>query len=157
MAYNPWSGEPGQYWGGYVDIDKPFYFIPYDSLRNLTDDRSGQRINLSSIKSREAITQKGKANLVGIEAALWSETNRTPGQFEYKLLPKLLAVAERAWAKDPAWATEIDERKSKQLYGQAWSEFISRVGNQELPRLEVYGGGFAYRIPTAGEKLMGEK
>ncbi len=154
MAYNPMSDEPGQYWGGYVDIDKPFYFIPYNYLRNLTDDRTGQRINPSSIKSREAITEKGKANLVGIEAALWSETNRTPLEFEYKLLPKLLAVAERAWSKDPVWASEPDERKSEQLYGQAWSEFISRVGNYELPRLDEYGGGFQYRIPTAGAKLM---
>lgn len=157
MAYNPSSEEPGQYWGGYVDIDKPFYFIPYNYLRNLTDDRTGQRIHPSSIKSREAITEQGKANVVGIEAALWSETNRTPLQLEYKLLPKLLAVAERAWAKDPAWSIEADERKSEQLYRQAWSEFISRVGNQELPRLEVYGGGFAYRIPTAGAKLIGGK
>lgn len=154
MAYNPSSGEPGQYWGGYVDTDKPFYFIPYNYLRNLTDDRTGQRINPSSIKSREAITEKGKANIVGIEAALWSETNRTPLQFEYKLLPKLLAVAERAWAKDPAWATETDDQKSEQLYGQAWSAFINRVGNHELPRLDVYGGGFQYRIPTAGAKLI---
>ncbi len=157
MAYNPSSGEPGQYWGGYVDTDKPFYFIPYNYLRNLTDDRTGQRINPSSIKSREAITEKGKANIVGIEAALWSETNRTPLQFEYKLLPKLLAVAERAWAKDPAWATETDDQKSGQLYGQAWSEFINRVGNYELPRLDVYGGGFQYRIPTAGAKLIDGK
>lgn len=154
MAYNPSSGEPGQYWGGYVDIDKPFYFIPYNYLRNLTDDRTGQRINPSSLKSREAITEKGKANLVGIEAALWSETNQTPLHLEYKLLPKLLAVAERAWAKDPAWATETDDRKSEQLYGQAWSEFINRVGKQELPRLDVYGGGFQYRIPTAGAKII---
>ena len=157
MAYNTSSSEPGQYWGGYVDTDKPFYFIPYNYLRNLTDDRTGQRINPSSIRSREAITEKGKANLVGIEAALWSETNRTPLQFEYKLLPKLLAVAERAWAKDPAWATETDDRKSEQLYGQAWSTFISTVGKRELPPLDLYGGGFQYRIPTAGAKLSGGK
>ena len=157
MAYNTSSSEPGQYWGGYVDTDKPFYFIPYNYLRNLTDDRTGQRISPASIRSREAITEKGKANIVGMEAALWSETNRTPGQFEYKLLPKLLAVAERAWAKDPVWATEPDDRKSEQLYGQAWSAFISRVGNHELPRLDVYGGGFQYRIPTAGAKLIAGK
>lgn len=157
LAYNQSSDEPGQYWGGYVDIDKPFYFIPYDYLRNLKDDGTGQRISQSSLKSREAITEKGKANLVGIEAPLWSETNRSPAQFEYKLLPKLLAVAERAWAKDPAWAIETNQPKSDQLYQQAWSEFIHVVGKRELPRLDTYAGGFQYRIPTAGAKLVNGK
>ena len=157
MAYNPLSDEPGQYWGGYVDIDKPFYFIPYNYLRNLKDDNTGQRLAPSSIKSREPLTETGKANIVGMQAALWSETNRSPAQFEYKLLPKLLAVAERAWAKDPAWATEPNNQKSDALYGLAWSEFISVVGKRELPRLDRYDGGFLYRIPTAGVKLIGGK
>ncbi len=157
MAYNPSSEEPGQYWGGYVDIDKPFYFIPYNYLRNLKDDNTGQRIVPSAIKSREALTETGRANIVGMEAALWSETNRSPAQFEYKLLPKLLAVAERAWAKDPAWATEPDDQKSDALYGLAWSEFINTVGKRELPRLDGYGGGFQYRIPTAGVKRIAGK
>lgn len=157
LAYNPSSDEPGQYWGGYVDIDKPFYFIPYDYLRNLKDDYTGQRVDPAAIKSRVAVTEKGKANLVGIEAPLWSETNRSTDQFEYKLLPKLLAVAERAWAKDPAWATETDDAKSEELYAQAWSEFINTVGKRELPRLDTYAGGFQYRIPTAGAKVVDGK
>jgi hexosaminidase len=68
-----------------------------------------------------------------------------------------LAVAERAWAKDPTWAVETDQAKSDQLYRQAWSEFISTVSKRELPRLDMYGGGFQYRIPTAGAKLVGGK
>lgn len=157
MAYNSSSGEPGQYWGGYVDIDKPFYFIPYNYLRNLKDDLTGQRLNPSVIKGRVPLTERGKANIVGIEGPLWAETNKSPEDLEYKLLPKLLAVAERAWAKDPAWAVETDQAKSDQLYRQAWSEFISTVGKRELPRLDVYGGGFQYRIPTAGAKLVDGK
>ncbi len=157
LAYNPSSEEPGQYWGGYVDIDKPFYFVPNDYLRNLKDDYTGQKIAPSAIRSRVAVTEKGKANLVGIEAPLWSETNRSPTDFEYKLFPKLLAVAERAWAKDPAWATETDETKSEQLYNQAWSEFMHTVGKRELPRLDTVAGGFQYRIPTAGAKVIDGK
>ncbi|GAB3015903.1 family 20 glycosylhydrolase [Spirosoma pulveris] len=153
LAYNSSSEEPGQYWGGYVDTEKPFSFIPYNYLRNLKDDFTRKRIAPSMIKSRESVTEAGKANLVGIEAPLWSETNRTPQQFEYKLLPKLLAVAERAWAKDPAWALEKDDAKSDQLYNQAWSEFLHVVGKRELPRLDVYAGGYQYRIPAVGAKV----
>ncbi|MBO0947696.1 family 20 glycosylhydrolase [Fibrella forsythiae] len=157
LAYNPLSEEAGQYWGGYVDIDKPFYFIPYNYLRNLKDDNTGQRIDQNRIRSREMITEKGKANIVGIEAPLWAETNRSTPQFEYKLLPKLLAVAERAWAKDPEWAREKDERKSEQLYNRAWSEFLHTVGKRELPRLDSFAGGFQYRIPTAGASIVANK
>lgn len=157
LAYNQLSEEPGQYWGGYVDIDKPFYFIPYDYLRNLKDDNTGNRISPSLIKSREVLTAKGKANIMGIEAPLWSETNRNPQQFEYKMFPKLLAVAERAWAKDPTWATEKNEAKSEQLYNQAWSEFINTIGKRELPRLDVYAGGYDYRIPPVGAKVINGK
>lgn len=157
MAYNPSSGEPGQYWGGYVDLDKPFYFIPYNYLRNLKDDRTGRRLDPSLIKGRVPLTERGRANIVGIEGPLWSETNKSPADLEYKLLPKLLSVAERAWAKDPTWATEADEAKSDRLYQQAWSEFIHTVGKRELPRLDEYAGGFQYRIPTAGAKVIGGK
>lgn len=157
MAYNPSSGEPGQYWGGYVDLDKPFYFIPYNYLRNLKDDRTGKQLDPSLIKGRVALTERGKANIVGIEGPLWAETNKSPADLEYKLLPKLLSLSERAWAKDPAWATEPDDAKSDRLYNQAWSEFVHTVGKRELPRLDVYAGGFLYRIPTAGAKVIGGK
>ena len=157
MAYNPSSGEPGQYWGGYVDIDKPFYFIPYNYLRIIKDDRTGRQLDPSVIKGRVPLTARGQANIIGIEAPLWAETHKSPADLEYKLLPKLLSVAERAWAKDPAWATETDPAKSDALYGRAWSEFINRVGKRELPRLDTYGGGFQYRIPTAGAKRIGGK
>jgi len=154
LAYNTSSTEPGLYWGGYVDIEKPFYFIPYNYLKNLKEDDLGKPLNPATIKSRTALTAQGQANIVGMEAPLWSETNRTPEQFEYKLLPKLLGVAERAWAKDPQWATEKSASQSEILYNRAWSQFINTVGKRELPRLDAYAGGFQYRIPTAGAKII---
>ena len=157
LAYNTSSEEPGQYWGGYVDIDKPFYFIPFDYLRNFKDDKTGKLYPASAIKSREPLTAAGRANIVGIEAPLWSEKILSPDQLEYKLVPKLLAVAERAWAKDPAWAEETNAAQSDQLYTQAWSEFVHTLSERELPRLDTYAGGFQYRIPTAGAKVASGK
>ena len=69
---------------------------------------------------------------------------------EYMLLPKLLGLAERAWAKDPDWATETDTTKSKLLYHEAWNQFVNVLGKRELPRLDNYHNGFNYRIPNAG-------
>lgn len=150
MSYNTAFAETGQYWGGYVDTDKPFSFIPYDYLRNLKEDDRGNPLNKAVIKSKETLTAAGRANIVGMEAPLWAETIKTPAQQEYLLLPKLLGVAERAWAKDPVWATEKEAAKSQVLYNQAWSEFANVVGKRELPRLDAYRGGYRYRIPTAG-------
>ena len=157
MAYNTSSDEPGQYWGGYVDIDKPFYFIPFDYLRNFKDDKTGKVYPSSVIKSREPLTAAGRTNIVGIEAPLWSEKILSSGQLEYKLLPKLLSAAERTWAKDPTWAVETNTAKSDELYGRAWSEFVNTVAARELPRLDYYAGGFSYRIPTAGAKVVAGK
>jgi hexosaminidase len=71
------------------------------------------------------------------------------------LLPKLLALAERAWAADPAWALESDPAKSEALYREAWSRFVNVVGRRELPRLDRELPGLEYRIPTPGLKAEG--
>lgn len=149
LAYNQSFNEPGLSWGGYVDIDKPFYFIPFNYLKNLKDN-NGNPINMATIKGKEPLTAVGKANIVGLQGAVWSENIRNPERLEYMLLPKLLGLAERAWAKEPAWAIENDPLKSEQLYQIAWSEFINVVGKRELRRLDQYAGGFLYRVPTPG-------
>ena len=43
--------------------------------------------------------------------ALWGETIKSPNDMEYMLLPRLLGFAERAWAKDPDWATRTRYHK----------------------------------------------
>ncbi len=139
LAYNDSYYEPGQYWGGYVDVEKPFRFVPYDYYRSLDDKTIGERL-----------TEAGKGNIVGLQAPLWSEIITSPERMEYLLLPKLYGLVERAWAAAPAWATEPDEGKAGALYATDWSIFLNTVAKHELPRANHYAGGFAYRIPTAG-------
>lgn len=150
LASNKSFAENGQNWGGYVDVDKLFYFIPFDYYKNMKEDEEGNPADPERYKNKERLTSLGKSNIVGLQAPLWSENIKTPEQFEYMLLPKLLGLAERAWAKDPAWAREEDAEKGKVLYEQAWSEFVNVLGKKELPRLNYYAGGFKYRIPTPG-------
>lgn len=150
MAYTRDYNEPGFYWGGYVDIDKPFYFIPFDLYKNSKEDGAGNPLPASTFIGKDRLTEYGQDNITGIQAALWSETVKTPAQLEYLLLPKLLGMAERAWAKDPSWAKEKDDAKATALYNEAWSVFANVVGKKELPRLATWNGGYGYRIPTAG-------
>lgn len=150
MATTKSFEEIGQYWGGYVDVDKPFYFIPYDMFKNIQEDERGNPIDRKKLEGKDKLTEFGKSNIVGMQAPLWSEIIKSPERFEYLLLPKLFGVAERAWAKDPEWAKEADPVKSVALYNQAWSEFANVLGKREIPRMNHYSGGFNYRIPTAG-------
>lgn len=150
MAYTRDYNEPGFYWGGFVDVDKPFYFIPFDLYKNSKEDGAGNPLPASTFIGKDRLTEYGQDNITGIQAALWSETVKTPAQLEYLLLPKLLGMAERAWAKDPSWAKEKNEAKATALYNEAWSIFANVVGKKELPRLAVWNGGYRYRIPTAG-------
>jgi hexosaminidase len=150
LAYQKNFYEQGHYWGGYLDIDKPFRFIPFDYYKNATHDINGNVVTKTFFDKKERLTDYGRENIVGIQGLLWAETLTTPQRMEYMMLPKLLAVAERAWAKDPSWATERDSTKAADLYNQDWSAFLNVVGKRELPRLDYYKGGFQYRIPTPG-------
>jgi len=149
--------EPGYYWGGYVDVDKPFYFIPFNYYKNATEDINGNKITQDYFKNKERLTPQGRQNIVGIQGLLWGETSPGAAQMEYKLLPKLLALAERAWASSPAWADEPDSLKAMKLYQQDWSRFVNVMGKRELPRLAYYAGGFQYRIPTPGAVIKNGK
>ncbi|SDM17329.1 hexosaminidase [Catalinimonas alkaloidigena] len=154
MAYQKAFDEPGYYWGAFLDLDKPFSFIPYDYFKNVTTDKLGNPLSPTSFLGKTRLTDYGKEHIVGIQGLLWSETIQGPEAMEYRLLPKLLGMAERAWAPAPAWATEPDSARSAALYQDAWSEFVNVVGKRELPRLDHYAGGFHYRIPTPGARSI---
>ena len=69
---------------------------------------------------------------------------------EYLLIPRLLALAERAWSDDPAWVKEKHPAISQELHDEALSVFVNILGKRELPRLDYYNGGINYRVPTPG-------
>ncbi|WP_247651875.1 family 20 glycosylhydrolase [Chitinophaga eiseniae] len=150
MAYMKSFDEPGFYWGGFVDVDKPFYFIPFDYYKNQKVDGRGNPVTPELFVGKDRLTGFGASNIPGIQGLLWSETVTSSDRMEYMILPKLLGLAERAWAQDPAWATEKDATKADAMYAQAWSVFSNVMGKREMPRLDYYEGGFNWRIPTAG-------
>jgi hexosaminidase len=155
LAWNPNSEETGLDWGGYVDVRKPFDFIPLDYYRNVRLDRRGNPLDPAVFAGKDRLTDYGRAHIVGIQGNLWSETLGGDGRLEYMMLPKLFGLAERAWAPDPDWAREGDAAKSESLYHEAWSRFVNVVGQRELPRLDREIPGLNYRIPTPGLKVDG--
>ena len=151
LAWNPNPEESGLDWGGYVDLRKPFQFIPFDYYRNVRLDHSGNPLDASVFIGKDRLTDYGRANILGIQGNLWSETLGGDGRLDSKLVPKLLGLAERAWAAEPDWAAEREPAKSEPPYREAWSRFVNVLGKRELPRLDREG--VRYRIPTPGLKL----
>ncbi len=157
MAHYKSFDEPGYYWGAFVDIDKPFSFIPYDYFKNTKVDRDGLPINKNIFIGKQRLTDYGKTNIAGLQGCLWGENIKTPERMEYMIFPSILGLAERAWAQNPQWATEPDTTKSEAMYQQAWSDFVNILGKSELPRLTYLNGGYGYRIPKPGVILQGGK
>lgn len=154
MAYYKAFEEPGYYWGAFVDIDKPFSFIPYDYFKNTKEDKFGNPIDSTLFIGKQRLSDYGKTNIVGMKGLLWAETLVTQDRMEYMLMPKLLAIAERAWSKDPDWAVTADKAQAAKQYQKDWSSFVNRVAKRELPRLDYYAGGFNYRIPQPGAAIV---
>lgn len=154
MAYQKAFDEPGYYWGEYVDIDKGFSFVPFNTFLNANKDKFGNLLKPGFYDTKERLTEKGKANIVGIQGLLWSETVKGGRDLEYRLMPKLLGLAERAWAADPEWAREPDSAKRKVLYDLAWSKFVNTIGKKELPRIDASFKELNYRLPPAGATII---
>jgi len=148
LAWNQNPEETGLDWGGYVDLRKPFQFIPFDYYRNVPVDPS-------VFAGKDRLSDYGRAHIVGIQGNLWSETLVGDGRLDYMMVPKLFGLAERAWAPDPDWAKEADPARSDSLYREAWSRLVNVVGKRELPRLDREVPGINYRIPTPGLKAAG--
>jgi len=150
MAHYKSFDEPGYYWGAFADIDKPFSFIPYDYFKNSKVDRDGLPLNPNIFIGKQRLTDYGKTNILGLQCAVWGENIKSTQRLEYMLLPRLLGFAERAWSKNPDWATERNLVKSDSLYQTAWVNFLNVLGKRELPRLSYYNGGYNYRVPKPG-------
>lgn len=152
MAYYKQFREQGFYWGGFIDMERPFSFIPYDYLLNQKQDWLGRTLPDRVLTGAEKLTEKGKRNIVGLQALLWAETIKSEKDMERMLFPRLLAFSERAWAKPGEW--EEGKDIGGEAYHKALKQFFAVVGQQELQRLPFIHGGVSYRIPTPGIKDM---
>jgi len=156
LAASPNPEDHGLHWGGYVDVDKPFRFIPLDYTRDLDGDPAAPPGGPSIASGAERLTPEGARNVVGIQGNLWGETLYADDRLDEMLLPKLFGLAERAWAPEPDWSRERDAARATELYRAAWSSFATVVGTRELPRLVVDYPGVTYRIPTPGLSLTAD-
>lgn len=153
LAHDKDPEEPGYYWAGFVSTRQPYEFVPLDLFQTGTVNAMGSPIAPDASAGRVRLTDTGRANVLGIQGQLWSETVKTSERLEYMVVPRLLSLAERAWARDPPWALVEDPEERERQLDVAWNEFANRLGQQELPRLDGLLGGVAYRLPPPGASI----
>jgi hexosaminidase len=90
----------GLKWAGYIDEQTAYSWDPAALLSGVTD-----------------------AQLVGLEAPLWTETLVTLSDVEYMAFPRIAGYAEIGWSPSA---------------GRSWNEYKSRIGAQG-PRLRTLG------------------
>jgi hexosaminidase len=147
LAYAKDPQEPGYYWGAYTNTRKLFEFTPFDIRNCAYEDKMGNKLNGNELfKGKELITEQGKKNILGIEGLLWTENTQSSEMQEYMIFPKLLGLAERAWAQQPDWASEQNEKIRLEKLNKQWNIFANTLGQRELPKLDYYSSGVGYRI-----------
>ncbi len=150
LAYAKHPDEPGYYWAGYVEAKKPFELEPYDLYRSGKENLMGNPIAPSRYANMEKLTDEGRSNILGIQGQLWGENAKGVEIMEYLAFPRMIVLAERAWAKRPEWSERQTMAERDAGLDQAWAEFANRLGARELPKLDKYAGGVKYRIPPPG-------
>ncbi|MBY6186349.1 carbohydate-binding domain-containing protein [Marinobacter hydrocarbonoclasticus] len=158
FPYEADPNEGGYYWGARaINTHKIFTLMP-DNLpahAEVWKDRQGNPYQ--AVDTEFAL--KGERNR-GIQGQFWGETVRHADVVEYKLFPRLLALAERAWhradwelAYTPGRTYGVDSGffRSEQARLADWQRFAALVGQQELVKLD--SAGLAYRIPTPGGRI----
>lgn len=154
LAYNKDPREPGDYWGGFVDTRKAFEYVPFDVFISLHSTPMGRPYEPEvDFQGMVRLDPEAQDNILGIQGELWSEPIKGPEMLEYFYLPKLLGLAERAWSRQPRWATLEEEDYDSALL-EDWNGFANALGQRELPRLDHQFGGYNYRLPPPGLNIV---
>ncbi|RZA34667.1 MAG: hypothetical protein EOP92_14475 [Lysobacteraceae bacterium] len=147
LAYAKHPQEPGYYWAGFVGTRNAFGFCPLDVGAMADTDPMGRRPAPAKL---EPLDPAARGRIAGLQGQLWGENARSRARFEYLALPRLIGLAERAWAQDPGWQDIAAPEQRAAAALRDWNEFANRLGQRELPRLDRALRPWDYRLPPPG-------
>ena len=129
-----------------------------DRFKTAEMGRYGEKLDRKAMAAgKTKLNPKAQENVLGIQGQLWSEALIDPERLEAATFPKLLGLAERAWAVQPTWATNPNETQRFANLGKDWNQFTNTIGQKEMTRLDYLTGGVGYYIPPAGAKIENGK
>ncbi|GAB3382066.1 family 20 glycosylhydrolase [Massilia agri] len=150
LAYAKHPQEPGYYWAGFVGTRNAFGFCPLDAHAMPILDPMGHAPDRGVLDALQPLDAHGRARIRGIQGQLWGENARSRARLEYLALPRLIGLAERAWAADPLWQDIAAQEERAARVQHDWNEFANRLGQRELPRLDRARRPWDYRLPPPG-------
>ncbi|WP_447756071.1 family 20 glycosylhydrolase [Sphingopyxis fribergensis] len=160
MPYAPHPDEGGYDWASRaVDPYQVYGFMPDNLPANAATIRNIYAEG-KAIEDKPVLAPGHR--IAGLQAQLWSETIRTDAQVDYMFFPRLLALAERAWAPAP-WTPAYrsgasyewgDKRIDAAKLKAGWQDFAGRTAAQ-FPPLEKIG--IAYRVAPPGARIANGK
>lgn len=142
--------EPGYYWAGFVETRDAFAFDPLDMLAGPASDPFGHPVPAGRLDAMACLTPRCRTHILGLQGQLWAENACSRARLEYLVAPRLLALAERAWAPDPGWSAMTDAAARAAAIAADWNAFANRLGQRELPRLDRAPLAYGYRLPPPG-------
>jgi len=165
----PYEADPkehGYYWASrHTNTEKVFQFIP-DNLPIHAEfwlDRQDNAYEADDTKTPMKLGNR----FLGIQGQLWSENTRTDNTAQYKIFPRLFALAERSWHLAD-WAipynyrgakynkdTNVFNADKKEQRDQQWKIFANVIGQKALAKLE--SDNIFYRLPTVGAIIKDDK
>ena len=149
LAYAKDPHEPGYYWAGFVGTRQAFAFDPLAMLDGEARDPMGRPVDPARRAALASLSAAGRARIAGLQGQLWGENACSRARVEYLAMPRMIALAERAWAPDPGWRGPADA-------DAAWNEFANRLGQRELARLDRAPLAWHYRLPPPGALREGD-
>jgi hexosaminidase len=154
LAYAKNPREPGYYWAGFVDTRDTFGFCPLDAASGKAVNPMGQGVAPQTLAAMTPLDSAGAARIAGLQGQLWTENAPSCERIEYMAAPRMIALAERAWASDPQWQDIEEPPLRAAALARDWNEFANRLGQRVLPQLDA-ALGFGYRIPPPGVVVEG--
>ncbi len=150
LAYEKHPEEPGLDWAGFVDTRTAWELVPFDLYRSARVDRLGRPVRAEQLAASARLEPAARRRVLGLQGQLWGENLTSPQRLDFMAFPKLLGLAERAWAPAPRWAGVDAPAARDRQRADAWNEFANRLGQRELARLDFAYGGVDYRLPPPG-------
>ena len=153
LAWSNHFDEPGHNWAGYTSLRKSYSLLPENFFLDIHQYEGSERLPAVYFEAKERLTAEGRKNLIGLQAALWSEKIHQEERLEYMLFPRVFALAEKAWAPVRAWEKGLPPF-DQEAFEVDFSAFMDKVGHDELKKMDVVDNGFAYRLPAIGVQIV---
>ena len=148
MMWDSSFDEPGLSWATKADLYHSYSLFPEDYFANIHTYYSGKNLDKAYINKLTRLTEKGRANFLGIKGGIFAETVINDIDMDYLVFPRFFVLAERAWSPKRSYESESTYHKGK--FDHDYRAFVHRIGHTELPYLDAK---VSYRLPRVGLKL----